>query len=135
MADAPKVQVQRSLLGRARGLGTAKSGTGHWWVQRVTALALVPLAVWFVLAVIAHLGASQAEVAAWLGQPISAALMLCLIVALFQHMQLGLQAVLEDYIHDEAMRVVALLVMKGVTVFLALACIVSVLRLALFRVA
>ena len=137
MAEPQKlhIQVQRSQLGRVRGLGAAKSGTGHWWAERLTSVALVPLTIWFVIAVLGHLDASQAQMAAWLAQPVNTVLMLCLVVATFHHLQLGLQVVIEDYIHDEPVRVASLLAVKGVSVLLALACIVAVLKLAMFRFA
>jgi succinate dehydrogenase / fumarate reductase membrane anchor subunit len=136
MADAKlHIQVQRSQLGRVRGLGSAKSGTQHWWAQRVTSVALVPLTIWFVVAMLSQLGDTQAQVAAWIGQPVNTVLLLCLVVATFYHMQLGLQVVLEDYIHDESVRFASVLAVKGVSVLLALACIVAVLKLAFLRFA
>src|SRR5689334_9706778 len=94
----PRVDMMRTMLGRARGLGAAKSGTGAWFVERLTALALVPLSVWFVLAIFRLVGAPRAEVAHWAGHPVNATLLLALVAATFQHMQLGLQVVIEDYI-------------------------------------
>ena len=123
--------AMRSPLGRVRGLGSAKSGTGHWWAQRLTAIALVPLALWFVLALLAHLGAPHAAVAHWIGRPVNAVLLLALIVALFHHLQLGLQVVIEDYIHGEALRLAVLLAMRAAVALLFLAAFVAILRLTL----
>jgi succinate dehydrogenase / fumarate reductase membrane anchor subunit len=123
--------IMRSLLGRARGLGAARSGSGHWWTQRLTAVALVPLAVWFVISIIVHLGASRAEIAHWLAGPVAATMMLALILCLFQHMQLGLQVVIEDYVHDEARRLATLMAMKAISALLAILAVVSVLKMAL----
>lgn len=128
---APHVDMLRSPLGRARGLGAAHAGSHHWWVQRLTAVALVPLTVWFIFAVLGHLGASQADMAAWMGSPITMVLMLALIGATFHHLQLGLQTVIEDYVHEDGTRLTAMLAMKAACVLLALACIISVLRLGL----
>ena len=129
--DAPEIAIMRSELGRARGLGAAKSGLHHWWVQRLTAVALVPLSLWFVWSVLALAGAPHAAVIDWMASPVHMVLVLALIAATFRHMQLGLQTVIEDYVHGEACRLVALLAMKAVSVLLALAAMVSVLRLGL----
>jgi succinate dehydrogenase / fumarate reductase membrane anchor subunit len=120
----------RSPLAAARGLGSAKSGTHHWWAQRVTAIALVPLTVWFVIGLIAHAGASYAEARAWIGSPISATLMICLIVAMFHHAQLGLQVVIEDYIHAERCKIASLMLVKGAAFFLGVLGVLSVVRIA-----
>jgi succinate dehydrogenase / fumarate reductase membrane anchor subunit len=128
---APTVHIMRSQLGRAQGLGAAKHGLGHWWAQRVTAVALLPLSLYFVLSVLMLAGASRAEMAGFMAEPWNAVLYLCLIAALFYHLSLGLQTVIEDYVHAEATRLATLLIIKGVIVFCALACAVSVLKLAL----
>ena len=122
--------IMRSELGRVRGLGTARSGAGHWWAQRLTAAALVPLAVWFVLSLLAHLGANGAAMAHWAGRPWNSVLLLALLIALFRHLALGLQVVIEDYVHDEGAKLVGVSVMKGVLVLLWLAAVVAVLKLA-----
>ena len=134
MADAhkaPHVDIRRSPLGRARGLGSARAGAAHWWAQRLTAIALVPLTLWFIWAVIRLKGAEQLDVIAWLSAPLPLVLMLTLIVATFHHLQLGLQVVIDDYVPDHAKNLTALLAVKAGCVLLALACIVSVLKLGL----
>ncbi|MCZ6509344.1 MAG: succinate dehydrogenase, hydrophobic membrane anchor protein, partial [Alphaproteobacteria bacterium] len=88
----------RSPLGRARGLGSAKSGTQHWWAQRLTAIALVPLTIWFVIAMVAATGSDYTTARAFIGNPVTAVLLVLLIVATFHHAQLGLQVVIEDYV-------------------------------------
>jgi len=128
--NAPRVAVMRSMLGRARGLGAAKSGTAHWWAQRATAIALVPLALWFLFNVVGLIGAPRSAVAAWAASPIAATLLLALVAALFHHLQLGLQAVMEDYIRVERLRLAGLLLARGVTTLLALMAAISVLKLA-----
>jgi succinate dehydrogenase / fumarate reductase membrane anchor subunit len=127
----PAIHIMRSQLGRARGLGAAKSGLAHWWAQRVTAIALLPLSLYFVLTVLAEEGATRAELAAYLGRPWNAVLFLALIAALFYHLSLGLQVVIEDYVADEAKRVGGILLVNAVIVLAALACAVSILKLAL----
>jgi succinate dehydrogenase / fumarate reductase membrane anchor subunit len=120
----------RSQLGRVRGLGSAKKGSGHWWAQRVTAIALAPLTLWFVISIIRLAGLPYATMVHWAGQPVNSVLLLCLVLATFYHMALGLQVVMEDYIHDESLKLVSLLAMKGATAVLALASLMAVLKLA-----
>ena len=120
----------RSPLGRVRGLGSAKTGTDHFWAQRVTAVALVPLTLWFVYALLSLAGADYATVSAWLRSPVNAVLMLALIVATFHHMQLGLQVVIEDYIHGEGIKIACLMIMKGGSLLLAVAAAFAVLKVA-----
>ncbi len=119
----------RSPIGRVRGLGSAKEGVAHWWSQRMSAVALVPLTLWFVAAVISHVGADHAEMAAWIGSPVTASLFILLIAATFYHAYLGLQTVIEDYFHNEAAKVVTLVLIKGACFVLALIGILSVLTL------
>ena len=128
--SAPSIDIMRSQLGRARGLGAAKSGLHHWWTQRVTAMALLPLSLYFVLSVLMLAGADRAQMAAYIGEPWNTVLFLCLIAALFSHLSLGLQVVIEDYVRSDAKRMLTLLVAKGGVFILALACAVSVLKLA-----
>jgi len=120
----------RSPLGRVRGLGSAKSGTQHWWAQRLTALALVPLTVWFVIAMIVATGSDQAGARAFIGDPVSAVLLVLLIAITFHHAQSGLQVVIEDYVHSKPAELVLLLVVKAAAVILALAAIFAVLSIA-----
>jgi succinate dehydrogenase / fumarate reductase membrane anchor subunit len=120
----------RSPLGRVRGLGSAKSGTEHFWAQRVTAVALIPLTLWFVYSVTTLTGADYAAAAAWLRAPWNAVLMLLLIVATFHHMQLGLQVVIEDYVHGEGTKIASLMLMKGASLLLAVAAAFAVLKVA-----
>jgi succinate dehydrogenase / fumarate reductase membrane anchor subunit len=133
MATGPtsdRIQVMRSQLGRVRGLGAAKSGAHHWKAERITALALVPLSLWFVFAVLTHLGAPQQAVAAWAGTPLNAALLLALIIMTFHHMQLGLQVVWEDYIHHARRREALILATRGACLLLGLIAAVAILKLA-----
>ena len=89
----------RDPLAIARGLGSAKDGTNHWWIQRLTAVALLLLAPWFAWFALSLTGADQATVRASLGQPFTASLMLAFVLSLFWHARLGLQVVIEDYVH------------------------------------
>ena len=130
-SKAPQVHVMRSQLGRARGLGSARSGASHWWLQRLTAVALVPLTLWFVWSVLHLVGASHEEMLGWIGGPIPLVLLIALVVASFYHLALGLQVVIEDYVANEATRLITLLLTKGVIILLALTCLVSILKLGL----
>lgn len=120
----------RSPLGRVRGLGSAKEGVEHWWAQRLTAIALVPLILWFVVSVIGLVGADRMTLVAWAGNPINAVLLILLLAATFHHAQLGLQVVIEDYVHGHARKFVALIVVKFAAVLLGAITIFSVLKLA-----
>jgi succinate dehydrogenase / fumarate reductase membrane anchor subunit len=131
MPESPHIDILRSPLGRARGLGSARAGAHHWWVQRLTSLALVPLTLWFIFSVIHLSGATHQAVIEWLSSPLTLGLMLALIVATFQHLQLGLQVVIEDYVHDERAKWTAVLALKALCILLALVCIVSVLKIGL----
>lgn len=119
----------RSPLGRVRGLGSAKSGTEHWWAQRLTALALIPLSLWFVASLAAMAGADYATVRAWVDSPLVAALLILLICATFYHAYLGVQVVIEDYVHAEALKVAALVLVAGLSILLAVIAVLSVLVL------
>lgn len=120
----------RTPLGRVRGLGSAKEGVGHWWAQRVTALALIPLTVWFVASVIALAGADHATIVAWLRSPVVAALMVLLLVSVFYHAALGVQVVIEDYVHEEGAKLASILIVKALCLVLGLAGIFAVLKIA-----
>jgi succinate dehydrogenase / fumarate reductase membrane anchor subunit len=120
----------RSSLGRVRGLGSAKEGVGHWWAQRLTAVALVPLALWFVFSLAGLAGAGYEAFAAWLGNHGNALLMILFVGTLFHHAQLGLQVVIEDYVHDEATKLVSLVVVKFAAVALAASSVLAVLRVS-----
>ena len=120
----------RTPLGNARGLGSAKSGAHHWWMQRLTAIALVPLTLWFVASLIQLTGADHQTATAWLSSPTQAVLMLLLIAATFHHMQLGLQVVIEDYVSSESSKIVMLVLAKLASVLLAAAAAFAVLKIA-----
>jgi succinate dehydrogenase / fumarate reductase membrane anchor subunit len=128
---APQQRVMRTPLGLVRGLGTARAGTAHWWAERLTALALVPLTLWFVYSALHLSGLPRAAVAHWAGNPINAALLVALVIATFRHLQLGVQVVMEDYIHDEAIRTVAILALRAVAWVAALTGVIAALKLAI----
>ena len=116
-------------LGRARGLGSAKSGTKHWWAQRVTAIALIPLTIWFVVAMISATGNDYNNAQQFIGNPINAIHFILLIVATFHHAQLGLQVVIEDYVHNKPMEIGLLIITKGTVIVLGLSSVFAVLSI------
>jgi succinate dehydrogenase / fumarate reductase membrane anchor subunit len=120
----------RTDLGKVRGLGSAKDGTRHWWAQRLTAIALVPLVLWFVASVAGLSGADIGPVRAWIAQPVTAILLVVLIGVTFHHMQLGLQVVIEDYVHTEWLKIAGIILVKFAAVLLAAASAFSVLKIA-----
>ncbi len=120
----------RSDLGRVRGLGSAKDGTSHWWAQRVTAVALVPLSIWFAFSVVNLVGVDKDGFKVWLNGPGSFVLMALFLIALFYHMQLGLQVVIEDYVHNERNKVISLVFNKLLAVFLVVSSITALMRIA-----
>lgn len=120
----------RSPLNRVRGLGSAKEGTHHWWAQRLTALALIPLTIWFAVSIVMLTGADHATAKAWLGSLWPAALLILTIGMTFHHGQLRLQVVIEDYVHNEALKIAAILFVKGLAVVLSVVAIVAIARVA-----
>ncbi len=121
----------RSPLSQAQGLGSAKSGTSHFWFQRLTALALVPLSLWFVSGIVCLAGAEYAQVLAWVGSPWVALGLILFLGTMFYHSQLGLQVVIEDYVAGEGIKLSSLILMKFAHVALAAASILAVLLIAL----
>ena len=118
----------RSPLSRARGLGSAKDGLGHWWMQRLTALALIPLVVWFAISLVMLSGADYAVVRAWIGSPLVMLMLTLTIVIGLHHGQLGLQVVWEDYT-EGALRLVLIVLTKFIAVIFGLGAIVAIMRI------
>jgi succinate dehydrogenase / fumarate reductase, membrane anchor subunit len=123
-------QRMRSPLGRARGLGSAREGVEHWWMQRVTAAALIPLTLWFVVSLIALTGSDYNAFIAWLKAPFVAILMVLLLVALFHPMALGLQVVVEDYVHSDRAKISTVVEIRLACFALAVAGIFATVRIA-----
>ncbi len=118
-------------LGRVRGLGAAKSGVGHWWHQRVTAVANLALLLWFVFSLVRLPTLDYPTVVLWLRQPVAAIPMLLLIVSVFYHFRLGVQVFIEDYLHHEGTKLLALLVLNFYALGGAAAAVFAVLKIAL----
>jgi succinate dehydrogenase / fumarate reductase membrane anchor subunit len=117
-------------LARVRGLGAARSGTEHFWRQRLTAVANVPLTIAFVFIVVALLGRNHAAVVQILGSPLIAVIMLLFIMSVTMHMRIGMQVIIEDYVHDEGHKVVLLMANTFFTVAVALASAFAILMLS-----
>lgn len=121
----------KSPLARARGLGSAKSGSKTWMAERVSSVAMVFLGIWFMWAVIAHHDMAYTEAMLWLSKPINAVLMILFILVSFYHAVLGVQVVIEDYIHTEWFKMIKLISVRLVYAALAVAAVFSVLQIAL----
>ncbi len=121
------MERMRTPYGRVAGLGSAKEGVQHWWMQRLTAVALIPLSLWFAISV-AGVGGSYEAVHAWLRVPGPSILMILFLGSALYHAMLGVQVVLEDYVHCEKAKIASLVSLKLVTVLLAVAGIYAVLR-------
>jgi succinate dehydrogenase / fumarate reductase membrane anchor subunit len=120
----------RTPLGRVRHLGSARSGTKHAWHMRVTAIALLPLTIAFVWIVLSLVGKDHAAVVATLGSPLPAILMLLFLLTGIYHMMLGMQVIIEDYVHGEHTKTWCLMLNMFFSAVISLACIYSVLRLS-----
>jgi succinate dehydrogenase / fumarate reductase membrane anchor subunit len=119
---------RRTPLARARGLGSAKEGLHHWWMQRLTAIALIPLVVWFAISLVMLSGADLTTVRAWIGSPLVMVLLILTIGVGLHHGQLGLQVVLEDYTNG-ALRVAMIVLVKFIAILFGLAAILAILRI------
>jgi succinate dehydrogenase / fumarate reductase membrane anchor subunit len=120
----------RTPLGRVLGLGSAKSGYGHWWGQRLSAVGLAPLGLWFVFSVVGLASTDYWAAAAWVSDPLNAVLLILLLLALLYHSSLGIQVVIEDYVHHGGAKVAALVLNKFVHVVMAVAGLYAVIMLS-----
>ncbi len=120
----------RTALGRARGHGSARGGTSHWWAQRLTSVALVPLSLWFVAGILGLVGAGHGAALAWIAAPVNAVLLVLMIFAVFHHGQLGLQVMIEDYVHSEWRKVALTIAIKFSALLLGLTAMFAVGRIA-----
>ena len=122
-------KTMRSPLKRVRGLGSAKEGVQHWWVQRVTAVAMVPLLLILVVVMLKLDSADHAAVVAAFKHPLLALIALLAVLAMFWHLKLGLQVVVEDYIHVEGTKIVVQLVLTFAVILVGALCALSILKL------
>ena len=121
----------RSPLGRVLGLGTAKDGTSHWWGQRVSGAAMAVLGLWFAWSVATMSGFGHAEAVAFISQPVNAVLLLLLSVTMAYHSYLGVQVVIEDYVHGHALKIASLVLSRFAHVILAVAAVFAILKLGI----
>ncbi len=119
----------RTPLSGVRGLGSAKSGTTHWWMQRVTAVALIPLSFWLINFLGLSLTAPYQQTVAWLASPANSVCIVAWIMAVFYHAALGLQVVIEDYVAAEGFRIISIWVVNLAFLFLAIAALLAVFRI------
>ena len=119
----------RTPLGRVRGLGSTNDGVKHWWMQRLTGIALIPLTLWFVYSAVQMSGASHDEFTEWVGIQGNPVLLILLIICMFHHGQLGLQVVVEDYIPRESTKMTLLIAIKFAAIIFGTSAVFAVLRL------
>lgn len=132
MINTPQSKRElRSKLGRVRGLGSTREGVHHWWAQRMSAVALLPLSLWFVYSLITLTGSDYAAFHAWASEFGNAVFTVLLLVSMFHHAQLGLQVVIEDYVHSEVWKMGLLLFVKYGAVVFAASGIFAVLKISL----
>ncbi len=120
----------RTPLARARGLGSAREGVHHWWAQRLTAIALIPLVVWFAVSLVMMSGAEYEIVRAWIGSPVVMVLLILTIAVGLHHAQLGMQVVIEDYVHSEKVKLAAIMANNFFSFAVALASIYAIFKLS-----
>ena len=120
----------RSPLSIVKGLGSSKSGTDHWWMQRITALALIPLVLWLCFSIASLPGTDYVTIKAWLSSPVVVTLLIMTIIATFYHAQLGLQVVIEDYISNHATRLMTVIAVNFLCIIFAIIAIISLLKIS-----
>jgi len=118
-------------LGKVRGLGSARRGTETFWLQRLTALANVPLVIFLIVSIVSHVGADYATVRAFLAQPLVALAMLALVISAAMHMRIGLKEIIEDYVHCEGLKIAALVLTTFFAVGVGLACTLALVKISL----
>jgi len=123
--------VMRSDLGKVQGLGSAKHGVGHWKIQRITAIAMVPLVLWFIPSLLITILSGYSVSIEWIKNPFNATGLILLIGTLFFHASLGLQVVIEDYVHSEGLKIISITFIKLLSILLGVLSILCVLKICL----
>lgn len=120
----------RTPLSQVKGHGSAKEGTGHFWVQRLTAIGMIPLVLWLCFSVASLPGMSQADIRLWLSAPFTAVMMILMIVTGLYHAKLGLQVVIEDYVGNHGVRTAGIIAVTMLCAVLAVLGVFSIMRIA-----
>ena len=121
----------RTPLGNVLGLGSAKDGTGHFWGQRLSGIGLLILGLWFVYSVLTIPGFAYADAVAFIGAPLNGVLLLLLVVTMSYHSTLGVQVVIEDYVHGHGLKLASLIISRFAHTFLAVAAIYAIIKIGL----
>jgi len=121
----------RTPLGEVLGLGSAKDGTGHFWGQRLSGIGLLILGLWFIYAILTIPGFTHAEALTFIGAPLNGVLLLLLVVTMSYHSSLGVQVVIEDYVHGHALKLASLIISRFAHTFLAVAAIYAIIKIGL----
>jgi len=118
-----------TIVGRVMAAGTARHGGQDWMIQRMTSIALVPLSLWFIVSAVGLAGTGYGEARHWLASPFNATAMVLLIITLFWHAQLGVRVIIEDYVHQEGIKLASLLLLQFAAIALGLTCVIAVLKI------
>ncbi len=133
--NRPDTRVSmRTPLARAKGLGSAHHGATHWWIHRMTAVSNIPLIVSFVIIVASLSGSTYEQAIAIVSHPIVAILLILAIVSVTNHMRLGMQIVIEDYVHDKGLKIAAVIANNFYAVIIGVACLYAILKVSLGRI-
>ncbi|MGO4571929.1 succinate dehydrogenase, hydrophobic membrane anchor protein [Microvirga sp. 2TAF3] len=124
----------RTPLSRVKGLGASGHGVEHWWLQRVTAVANIPLIIAFVIIVAALAGSSYDQAIAIVSHPLIAIILILAVISVTNHMRLGMQVIIEDYVHDNGLRIAAIIANNFYAAIIAVACLYAVLKVSLGRI-
>ena len=119
----------RTMLGKVRGSGSAKNGSHHWWRQRLTAIGLLPLVVWLLVSLVGLIGSDHSQVVKWVSSPFTTLFLILFVFSGFYHAKLGLQVVIEDYIHSEGSKIISLLFINFVCISCGLLAIIAILKI------
>lgn len=122
--------IVQTAIARVKARGSIRSGLKHWLEARLTSIALIPLGLWFIIAAVGLVGAPYDEVRAWLATPFNTTMMLLTVIVTFWHTYLGVQVIIEDYVHHEGLKLTALIANNFACAALGLACVVATLKVS-----